>query len=240
MEFWSISWWKREKKKNKPNRKFVYQILTWKQTLLPTHTLHYSLSALCSSQGFTPMIQRGLGIKQHLSCLVIYCKRSHTVWLLWNSEKNLLLGCDFFFTCSIQLSSCCFILKQVEQFASYCYTPHETIVERIEIISPHSQDFNTENRIKCLVEIDICWLWGHLEGRTVRVESRGGYPASTGWPLTWDILLKISAHHWQGHGTSLAAALCQGLLLITLHCVCRIRHVVCLCHTLFFTLQSGP
>lgn len=65
-------------------------------------------------------------------------------------DKDLQPNSDFF-ACSLQLSSCCFILKQGEQFASYRYVPRETIVERIEIISPHSQDFNTENRIKCLI-----------------------------------------------------------------------------------------
>lgn len=136
------------------------------------------------------MIQMGLGIKKYPSHQVIYC-RSPTIWFLRNSfEKNLPPGWDFF-TCSIQLSSCCFILEQVEQFASYCYVPHETIVERIEIISPHSQDLNTEKRIKRLVQIDICWLWGRVEGWTVREDKRGGYPVSAGWSLTWDILLKI-------------------------------------------------
>lgn len=61
------------------------------------------------------------------------------------------------FPCSIQTSLCCFGLKQVKQFVSHCYMPRETIVERIGIISPHSQDLNTENRIKYPVACKGVW-----------------------------------------------------------------------------------
>lgn len=145
------------------------------------------------------------------------------------------------FPCSIQMSFSCCSLKQVEQLVSHCYMLHGTIVERIGIISPHSQDLNTENRIKYPVQIDICCQWGSLERRTAMEERSRGYPASTGWPSTWDILLKIPvyAHHRQGHDISPADVLCHGLLVITPQCDCTCCSTVSYGIVFLFTLQSG-
>jgi len=60
------------------------------------------------------------------------------------------------------------------------------------------------------------------------------------WPGI-SYLRSHSTNNRQGHGTSPAAVLCQGLLLITPHCNCKIRlwyFSVTWCHC--FTLQSGP
>ena len=51
-------------------------------------------------------------------------------------------------------------------------------MEGIEIISAHSQDLNTERRIKRLVQIEVCaGREGGRESSERGGEGRGGYPA---------------------------------------------------------------
>lgn len=120
-------------------------------------------TALFSSQGFALMIEMGLGLQ------LIYCK-SYTFRFWWNMP----LGWDFFLKFFFNLfSSIVASLLYLKTSGAIRFVLLHVKWEEIEIISPHSQDLNTENWIKRFVQVDVCWLWRRVELGAVREDREG-------------------------------------------------------------------